>query len=622
MFEAIQRIGKGSSCQVYTVLSKQDNKLYAIKESSSKENEDIIKNEVSIFKHLNNESPYIIHFFDFFKGKNENNKPCLCIQLEYCEYGNIREILKKGKKKGIKISEVEISSIIYNVLKGINFIHKKNLVNRDIKGRNILVGKNGNVKLCDFGICKKYVENNMKKFRGGSPYWMAPEILKKEEYNQNIDIWALGITCIELAEYEPPYSKYSPEEVLKKIIKNPPKGLNDPNKWSHEFNDFVKKCLEIDKNKRPFSDELLRHDFITNLDKKSINRNLIIYKFLNKCGYKVLYNKKERINIHMPLNLANINNLNNSSSKPNTFFKKINKNSNDLVSEKLKVKLNFNDANNINDFSSRKKNNSNKNNDVIYINENNINISTATNRKFSPLVVNRQKNRQSLQYSNFNINVNKNREYKSLNKNIYLRPRSLEKIKVNNTEESEGKKINKNKNSYIPCLTSNCNTNTKEAKKRHNFNFKKNNVIYLNITNYRNINPINPIVVNTNNTEGSERKYEPLISDENDNDIEVNGFNLDEKILDTKIKSLEKERDFVVKNIINKYQDKIAKISQEKNNLMMKYSLRNENSNLRNYKNPIKRFSNTTTDHFVNNNGINIIKNRYDYTLSTTTSNK
>ena len=173
----------------------------------------------------------------------------------------------------------------------------------------------------------------------------------------------------------------------------------------------------------------------------------------------------------------------------------------------------------------------------------------------------------------------------------------------------------------MPCFTSNCNTNIKESKKRHNFNFKKNNVIYLNITNYRNINPINPIVVNTNNTEGSERKYEPLISDGNDNDIEVNGFNLDEKILDTKIKSLEKERDFVVKNIINKYQDKIAKISQEKDNLMMKYSLRNENSNLRNYKNPIRRFSNTT-DNFGGNNGINTIKNRYDYTLSTTTSNK
>ena len=426
MFEAIQRIGKGSSCQVYTVINKSDNKLYAIKESSSKENEEIIKNEVSIFKHLKNESPYIIHFYDFFKGKNEHNKPCLCIQLEYCEYGNIREILKKGRKLGKKISEVEISAIIYMVLQGINFIHKKNLINRDIKGRNILVGKNGNVKLCDFGICKKYVENGMKKFRGGSPYWMAPEILKKEEYNQNIDIWALGITCIELAEYEPPYSKYSPEEVLKKIIKNPPRGLSEPDKWSFEFNDFIKKCLELDKNKRPFSDQLLKHDFITNLDKKNLNRNLIIYNFLNKCGYKVLYNRKERMHMTKPLNIVNINNLNNSSTKRNAFYKKINNNNNNELNDKLKVKLKFNEMSEINSFSNRKKN-INNNNDVIYINDININnINSTSSRKFSPLVVNRQQNRKSLQY-------NKNRQYKSLNKNIYLRPRSLEKIKLNNT---------------------------------------------------------------------------------------------------------------------------------------------------------------------------------------------
>ena len=593
MFEAIERIGKGSSCQVYTVLSKSDNKLYAIKESSSKENEDIIKDEVSIFKHLNNESPYIIHFYDFFKGKNENNNPCLCIQLEYCEYGNIREIIKKGKKRGVKISENEISAIIYNVLQGINFIHKKNLINRDIKGRNILVGKNGSVKLCDFGICKKYIENGMKKFRGGSPYWMAPEILKKEEYNQNIDIWALGITCIELAEYEPPYSKYSPVEVLKKIIKNPPKGLNEPSNWSKEFNDFISRCLELDKNKRPFSDELLKHDFITNLDKKNLNRNLIIYKFLNKCGYKVLYNKKERINIPIPLNIAN---LNNSSGKQNGFFKKINKNSNNDLIDQIKIKLKFNETSDTSSFSNRKK--YNKRNDIIYINDtNNINISNTTNRKLSPLVVNRQQNRKSLQY-------NKRREYKSLNRKIYFRPRSLEKVKLNNTQENDKKREKhkiKNNKAYIPCLSSNYNTNSKESRKRRNFNINKNNVIYLNITNYRNFNPINPILVNTNNTEGSENKYQPIINDENENGAEINEFNLDEKILDTKIKSLEKERDFVVKNIIDKYQDKIAKISQEKNNLIMKYSLRNENISLKNYKNPRKRFSNVINTNFINN---------------------
>ena len=606
MFEAIQLIGKGSSCKVYTVLSKSDNKLYAIKESSSKENEDIIKNEVSIFKQLNNESPYIIHFYDFFKGKNEHNKPCLCIQLEYCEYGNIREILKKGKKLGITITEVEISAIIYMVLQGINFIHKKNLVNRDIKGRNILVGKNGSVKLCDFGICRKYIENGMKKFRGGSPYWMAPEILKKEEYTQNIDIWALGITCIELAEYEPPYSKYSPDEVLKKIIKNPPKGLNNPDNWSYEFNDFVKKCLEIDKNKRPFSDELLKHEFITNLDKKNINRNLIIYKFLNKCGYKVLYNRKERIHKNINLNILKINN---SSTKQNAFYKKIKKNNIDIT-DRLKIKLNFNETSDRICISNL------NNNDVIYIDDINNN---SVNRKLSPLVVNRKQNQKSIKY-------HKKKQYQSLKKNIYLKPKSSGKINFSNNEENREnhkKRMKKesinNINSFYPCHTSNCNTSCKESAKKKNFGYKKknNSVIYLNITNFRNINPINPILVNTTNTEGSERKYEPILSEENVIN-EINDFNLDEKILDTKIKSLEKERDFVLKNIINKYQDKIAKISQEKNNLLLRYSLRNNNFNLKNYQNQNKRYSTTLTNTF----GIKAIKNRFDYSLSNSTSNK
>ena len=616
MLEAIQRIGKGSSCQVYTVLNKSDNKLYAIKESSSKENEDIIKNEVSVFKILNNESPYIVHFYDFFEGKNEKNKPCLCIQIEYCEYGSIREILKKAKKKNIKISELEISAIIYHVLQGIDFIHKKKLVNRDIKGRNILVGKNGSVKLCDFGICKKYIKNGMKKYRGGSPYWMAPEILKKEEYFQNIDIWALGITCIELAEYEPPYSKYSPEEVLKKIIKNPPKGLAQPEMWSYEFNDFVKKCLELDKNKRPSAEELLKHDFIVNLDKKNLNKNLIIYKFLIKCGYKVLYNKKERIPKNLCLNKINnlnifdINNIYNSNDKKNAFYKKIN-NNNMLLDEGLRLKLKFNETN-INSFSNRKKNSNDIN--MIYINDKN-------QRELSPLVVNRQQIRKSVQYRNNKI--------KSVNKKIYIRPQSLEKVNINtNSTEENDKNIIKNENkiSYIPYKTSNSNINNmnntnskenKESKKNKNYNFKKNNVIYLNITNYRNINPINPIMVNTNNTEGSEKKYEPILSEENDfNDI--NDFNLDEKILDTKIKSLEKERDFMLKNIINKYQDKIAKINQEKNNLMMKYSLKNNgiNNNIK-----MKKGSINSIDNFVNNI-VNNLKNKYDYSASTTTSNK
>ena len=160
---------------------------------------------------------------------------------------------------------------------------------RDIKGRNILVDNDGNIKLCDFGICKSYHKNNMRHLRGGSPYWMAPEVLNKEEYDQSIDIWALGITCIELAEHEPPYFKLSPKDVMKQIIKSPPKGLNNKSIWSHEFNNFISLCLRVNRFERPTCEELLKHDFITMLDKKKINRQLIILQFLTKIVKLIIF---------------------------------------------------------------------------------------------------------------------------------------------------------------------------------------------------------------------------------------------------------------------------------------------------------------------------------------------
>ena len=555
MFEAIQKIGKGSSCQVYNVLSKKDNKIYAIKQSSSNDNEAIIKNEVAVFKIFNNECPYIINYYDFFKGKNESNETCLCIQLEYCEYGNIREIIKRGRKKGVQINELEISSIIYMVLKGINFIHSKKLINRDIKGRNILVGKNGSVKLCDFGICKEYIKNKMKKFRGGSPYWMAPEILKKEEYNQSVDIWALGITCIELAEYEPPYSKLTPQQVMKKIISTPPKGLTNPSKWSNEFNDFISRCLTLDKNKRPLSDELLNHEFITLIDKKNLNRNLIIYKFLNKCGYKVLYNKKERIPMQM---------------KNTYFFHKKQKNEEkEEKEEKVEKEEKYEVINHIDSIDNlfKKKNNSNN---LIQINN------KVKNRNLSPLItIKNRRHKESF-------------KYKPINKKIFIHSRSVEKI-FNDVQSK------KRENAYMPCHTSNDQNNRS--------NHKKNNVIYVNITNYKNINPL--IDNNTYN------EYGNVIIKENQPEIEE--FNINKEIIDSKIKSLEEERDLVVKNIINKYQDKISQFTQKKNDLLLRYSLKNET--LRNNRNLAKKGANTVENIFAN------IKNKNDNnTMSTTTS--
>jgi len=557
MFEAIQKIGKGSSCQVYNVLSKKDNKLYAIKQSNSKSNEEIIKNEVAIFKIFNNESPYLIHFYDFFKGKNESNQTCLCIQLEYCEYGNIREIIKRGRKKGVQINELEISSIIYMVLKGINFIHKKNLINRDIKGRNILVGKNGSVKLCDFGICREYIKNKMKKYRGGSPYWMAPEILKKEEYNQSIDIWALGITCIELAENEPPNSKFSPEAVMRKIINSPPKGLGDPSKWSNEFNDFISLCLTLDKNKRPLSDELLNHEFITMIDKKNLNRNLIIYKLLYKCGYKVLYNKKERL----PTQINNKKNNYFFHKKEKQEEKEVNNEEKEEKEEKYEVINRIDSVENM----LKKRNASN----LIMIRN------KIKNRNLSPLVNNNRGNRICF-------------KHKHINKKIYLHSRSVEKIKPEDLANE------RNNSNYMPCYTCN-NYNVGSSN-------KKNNVVYVNITNYKNISPL--IDNNTYN------EYGNIIDEEIEPHLEQ--FNLNTEIIDSKIKSLEEERDLVVKSIINKYQDRISKATKEKNDLLMKFSLRNEL--IRNNQNLPNKAANTLDNFIVN------IKNKSGNTISITTS--
>ena len=176
MFNIIQKIGRGSSGNVYKALNKEDNHIYAIKQSLSKENDDLIKNEINVYKAINNKCDNICKFFDFFQAKNEYGIDCLGIELEYCEYGSIREIIKKGEKMNIIINEIELSCIIYYVLKGIKFLHDLNFIIRDIKGKNILVSRDGGIKLCDFGICRNYEELKIKDSRGGSPYWMAPEI--------------------------------------------------------------------------------------------------------------------------------------------------------------------------------------------------------------------------------------------------------------------------------------------------------------------------------------------------------------------------------------------------------------------------------------------------------------
>jgi hypothetical protein len=161
------------------------------------------------------------------------------------------------------LNEEQISSVIQMVLKGLCFLHENKIIHRDVKAGNILLTHDGYAKLGDFGVSAELMNSFSKKMsRMGTPYWMSPEVIQRSEYDQCTDIWSLGITCIELAEGDPPYSEYKPLRAMILIVSNPPRGLSNPKLWSDSFNDFVRQCLTIDPLKRPIAKSLLSHPFI------------------------------------------------------------------------------------------------------------------------------------------------------------------------------------------------------------------------------------------------------------------------------------------------------------------------------------------------------------------------
>ena len=163
----------------------------------------------------------------------------------------------------ITFNENQIASIIQMVLLGLSFLHEKKTIHRDMKSGNILLNRDGMAKLGDFGVSTSLTNSlSMRVSKIGTPYWMSPEVISQKKYNTQTDIWSLGITCIEMAEGNPPNNNLRHYQVVKMIVNKPPKGLSQPEKWSPEFNDFVSKCLTYDPEKRPTAKILQSHPFI------------------------------------------------------------------------------------------------------------------------------------------------------------------------------------------------------------------------------------------------------------------------------------------------------------------------------------------------------------------------
>ncbi|KAF9404999.1 Protein kinase, partial [Podila epigama] len=249
LYSKIKKVGQGASGSVYVAKHLTTNTKVAIKQMdlSLQPRKELVVNEILVMKESTN--PNIVNYLDSFLVKGQE----LWVVMEYMEGGALTDVIDNNK-----LSESQIACICLETCKGLQHLHSQNIIHRDIKSDNVLLDSFGHVKITDFGFCAKLTDQKSKRATMvGTPYWMAPEVVKQKEYGAKVDIWSLGIMAIEMIEQEPPYLDEEPLKALYLIATNGTPTLKKPETLSAELKNFLAVCLCVDVKSRATSRELL-----------------------------------------------------------------------------------------------------------------------------------------------------------------------------------------------------------------------------------------------------------------------------------------------------------------------------------------------------------------------------